>query len=153
MSSDIQQAAERFLSLMARLRNMGAITPPPQAAQISPSLMAIIDYVASAPNCGIKKIARGLKLSTPSVSVSVRQLEEAGFIGRQAHPRDKRAVQIFLTPKGRNLYEQTHRFRRQTFEQLLAGLTPKEQDALLALLEKALNDVESKNTSSSNKEH
>jgi len=148
MSTTIQQAADRFLTLMTRLRRLRAITPPPQAAQVSPSLMAIIDYVATSPNCGIKEMARGLKLSTPTVSVSVRQLEEAGFIGRQPHPRDKRAVQIFLTPRGQELYEQTYRFRRQTFEKLLSGLAPEERDALLALLEKALNDTESKNIQS-----
>jgi DNA-binding MarR family transcriptional regulator len=146
MSTSIQQAAERFLSLMVRLRRLGAEMPPPQVAQVSPSLMNLIDYVATFPNCGIKEMARGLKLSAPSVSVSVRQLEEAGFIARQPHPQDKRAVQIFLTPKGWELYEQTSRFRRERFERLLVGLTPTERDTLLALLEKALNYTESKDT-------
>ena len=145
---DIQQAADRFLSLMARLRRIGTSASPPLAAQVSPSMMALIDYVATSPNCGIKEMAQGLKLSTPTVSVGVRQLEEAGFIGRQPHPRDRRSVQIFLTPKGQELYERTYSFRRQTFERLLAGLTPEERDTLLDLLEKALNQTEDQNTHS-----
>jgi DNA-binding MarR family transcriptional regulator len=145
MATTIEQAADRLFSLMTRLRRLGATPPPPLFAQVSPSSMAIIDYVATSPNCGIKEMAQGLKLSTPTVSVGVRQLEEAGFIGRQPHPRDKRAVQIFLTPAGQDLYEQTHRFRRRTFERLLSGLTPEERDALLNLLEKALDQTETEN--------
>jgi DNA-binding MarR family transcriptional regulator len=104
--------------------------------------MAIIDFVAPSPHCGVKEIARGLKLSTPTVSVSVRQLEEAGFLERQPHPTDRRAVQLFLTPAGQELHEQTYAFRRQTFERLLSGLTPEERETLLSLLEKALDKTD-----------
>jgi DNA-binding MarR family transcriptional regulator len=104
--------------------------------------MAIVDFVATSPHCGVKEIARGLKLSTPTVSVSVRQLEEAGFLERQPHPTDRRAVQLFLTPAGQTLHEQTYAFRRQTFERLLSGLTPEEREMLLALLEKALDKTD-----------
>ena len=142
MTTSLQQSADRLFMLMTRLRQLSPTTPPPQAAQLSPTLMAIVDFVATSPHCGVKEIARGLKLSTPTVSVSVRQLEEAGFLERQPHPRDKRAVQIFLTPKGQTLYEQSHAFRRQTFERLLSGLTPEERETLLSLLEKALDKTD-----------
>jgi len=150
MSNSIQQAADRFLVLTTRLRRLRADTPPPQAAQVSPSLMVIIEYVATSPDCGVKEIAHGLKVSMPTVSVGVRQLEEAGFIGRRPHPRDKRAVQIFLTPAGQDLYERTHAFRRQMFEKLLAALPSEERDTLLYLLEKALDYAESETDSGSN---
>ncbi len=143
---NLQQAAEQLLSLMKRLRQLSPTTPPPQAAQISPSMMAIIDFVGSSPDCGVKEIARGLKLSTPTVSVSIRHLEEAGFLDRRPHPADRRAVQVFLTPKGQQLYEQTNAFQRQTFEKLLTGLTPEERQTLLALLEKAVTQTELANT-------
>ena len=142
MDASLQQTADRLLALMTRLRQFASGASPPQNAQLSPSLMAILDFVAASPHCGVKEIARGLKLSTPTVSVSVRQLEEAGFLERQPHPRDKRAVQIFLTPKGQELYEQTYAFRRQTFERLLSGLTSQERETLLSLLEKALNQAD-----------
>ncbi len=143
MDASLQQTADRLLALMTRLRQFASGTPPPKNARLSPSLMAIVDFVATSPHSGIKEIARGLKLSTPTVSVSVRQLEKAGFLKRQPHPIDGRAVQLFLTPQGQALHEQTYAFRRQTFERLLAGLTPEERETLLALLEKALNQADS----------
>lgn len=145
-TANLQQAAEQLLSLIKRLRQLSPATPPPQAAQVSPSMMSIIDFVGSSPDCGVKEIARGLKLSTPTVSVSIRHLEEAGFIDRRPHPADRRAVQIFLTPKGRELYQQTYAFRRQTFERLLSGLTPDERQTLLELLEKAITQTENFHT-------
>ncbi len=145
-TANLQQAAEQLLSLIKRLRQLSPATPPPQAAQVSPSMMSIIDFVGSSPDCGVKEIARGLKLSTPTVSVSIRHLEEAGFIDRRPHPADRRAVQIFLTPKGWELYQQTYAFRRQTFERLLSGLTPDERQTLLELLEKAITQTENFHT-------
>lgn len=146
MQNDIEQAAEQFQLLLLRLRRLGASPPPPEVAQISPSLMTLIDYVAVSPHCGIKEMAKGLNLSTPTVSVGVRQLEQAGFIDRQTHPHDKRAVQIFLTPKGQELYERTHSFRRQTFERLLAALSAEERAILIDLFEKAITSAEKKHS-------
>jgi len=127
---------------MSRMRRFAASEPPPHDARLSPSLVAIIDFVAANPECGVKEVARGLKLATPTVSINIRQLEEAGFVVRKPHPRDRRAVQLSLTPQGQALHEQTYAFRRQTFERLLAGLTPAERKNMLSLLEKALDQAQ-----------
>jgi len=87
-------------------------------------------------------MAEGLKLSTPTVSISVRQLEKAGFIERQPDPQDGRAVQLFLTPAGQELYQSTYGFRCQKFERLLTNLTTQERTTLLDLLERSIQDVE-----------
>ncbi len=142
MDADIQRSADKFIELITRMRQIAPEKAPPQAAGLSPSLMVVIDFVATSPNCGVKEIARGLKLSAPSVSVSVRHLEEEGYIHRRPHPTDKRAVQFTLTPQGQALYDKIYAFRRRKFEKLLAGLTPEERKTLLSLLEKALNQSE-----------
>jgi len=139
MSPDMEEEpSDRFITLMMRLRRLA----PEQAAQISPSAMAIIDFVASEPYCGVKDVARGLEVSAPTVSVAVRQLEDAGLIARQAHPRDRRAVQLFLTAQGQEIYDQTYLSRRKVFERLLASLTEEEQEIMLELLTKALDDYD-----------
>ena len=145
MDNDLQQAADKFLSLTRRLRRLGPKSPPPVEAQISPSLVAVVEYVAATPGCGIQEMAKGLGLSTPSVSISVRQLEKAGFITRQPDPQDGRAVQLFLTLAGEELHQRTHSFRCQKFECLLKGLTPEERNTLLDLLERAISAAENSN--------
>ena len=70
------------------------------------------------------------------------QLEEAGFLTRQTDSKDRRAVHLYLTPKGQELHNRTHEFRCKKFEQLLKDLNPLERTALLELLEKAIQNVE-----------
>lgn len=121
---------------------MGPQTAPPKEANISPSQLAYLSFSASHPGYGIQAMASGLKLSKPSVSVGISQLEEAGFLTRQPDPQDGRAVQLFLTPEGQKLHQRTLEFRCKKFECLLKDLTPQERTTLINLLEKAIQAFE-----------
>jgi len=142
MINNLEQAAEQFLNLMDRMRRVGPQTAPPREADISPSQLAFLTFLTFNPGCGIQAIASGLRLSKPTVSIGVSQLEETGFLTRQQDPQDGRAVQLFLTPEGQKLHQRTLEFRCQKFERLLAELTPKERTTLINLLEKAIKTVE-----------
>jgi len=144
MTNNLEPTAEKFMHLMDRLRRLGPGNAPPKEAKISPSQLTLITYAASNPGCGVQTMAEGLKLSTPTVSIGVRQLEDLGFITRQPDPKDGRAVHLFLTPNGQELHQRTYEFRCQKFEQLLAGLTPQERTNLLELLERAIIAAENK---------
>ncbi len=142
MANNLEQSAGKFLLLMDRLRQLGPQTAPPKEANISPSQLAFLTFSASNPGCGIQAMASGLKLSKPTVSVGVSQLEGAGFLTRQPDPQDGRAVQLYLTRKGQELHQRTHEFRCKRFERLLTDLTPQERTTLLTLLERAIQTVE-----------
>ncbi len=139
---DFDPITDRFIALMIRLRQHMPEKAPPLAAGISPTQVAILAHVAESPGCGVKEIARALGLSAPSISVSVRQLEAKELLSRQPHPRDRRAVQLFLTPEGQALHEQTTAFQREFFARLLKGLDAQEQAQLVSLLEKALGSTQ-----------
>lgn len=142
MSKNLEQSAEQFLILMDRLRQLGPQTSPPRKAKISHSQLAFITYLNSNPGCGIQSIASELKLSKPTVSIGVSQMEEAGFLTRQPDPNDGRAVQLFLTSEGQKLHQSTLEFRCKKFERLLAEITSQERATLLKILEKAILSVE-----------
>lgn len=142
MDDDLRRAADKFLNLTGRLRQLGPGAPPLEEARISPSLLPLLEYTGAHPGCGVQEMAQGLELATPTVSLGVRQLEKAGFVERQPDPQDGRAVQLFLSTAGQDLHQRTRSFRRQKFEQLLAGLTSQERTTLLELLEKALSAAE-----------
>ena len=142
MKDDQMREAEQFLFLMDRLRHLGPQGAPPKVANISPAQLSFISFINSNPGCGIQFMAAGLKISKPSVSVGVSQLEDAGFIDRQPDSKDGRAVHLYLTPAGQELNQRTHEFRSKKFERLLSGLNPQERTTLLDLLEKAVQGVE-----------
>jgi len=142
MTNSLEGAAGKFLNLMDRLRQMGPQTAPPKEANISPSHLAYLTFSASHPGCGIQAMAAGLKLSKPTVSIGVAQLEEAGFFIRKPDPQDGRAIQLYLTPKGQKLHQRTYEFRCQKFERLLEYLTSQERITLINLFEKAIQSIE-----------
>ena len=145
MEDNLEENAKRFLTLASRLRRLGSGVSPPENLQVSPSHLALIEYVAKNPNCGIQEMAEALKLSTPTVSISVRQLEKSGLMARKPHPADGRAVQLSLTPTGEDVHERAYAFQRQKFKKLLQGLTPEERILLVSLLEKSLDAAENEN--------
>ena len=143
MAEQLTHSAERFMALMERLKILSPEQPPPKQANISHTQLAMINFIAENPNCGVQRLAEGLKLSTASISVSVRQLEESGYLQRQPHPQDGRAVLLSLTPLGVDFQTLTFQFRRQMFERLLAGISEEERDELIMLLDKAVQSAES----------
>ena len=142
MTNNLEGSAGKLLNLMDRLRQIGPQTAPPKEANISPSHLAYLSFSASHPGCGIQAMARGLKLSKPTVSIGVAQLEEAGFFIRKPDPLDGRAIQLYLTPKGQELHQRTYEFRCQKFERLLEYLTTQERTTLINLFEKAIQKFE-----------
>jgi len=131
-------AADRLLALFERLRRLTFGQHPLQDSPVSIAQLTLLECIAASPGCGVQEAAQGLGLTAPTVSVSVRRMEEAGWLERQVHPQDARAVQILLTSQGQALYKQARAFQRSKMLRLLAGLTPQERVTLLMLLEKAL---------------
>jgi len=137
---------DRWISLMTRLRRLGPGLPPLEGVQVTPAQLILLDWIASSPGCRLREMADGLDLTSPTVSVGVRKLEEAGLVGRQPDPKDRRAVRLFLTAKGEALYQKVQEFRRRKARKLLAGLSPQEQETLLNLLERAISAAEESRT-------
>lgn len=135
-------AEERLLGLFDQLRRAALGQHPHEESGVTGPQLALLEWVAAWPGCGIQEMADGLRLTAPTISVGVRRLEEAGLLERQPDPADGRAVHLFLTPQGQTLRQRARTFRLSKMRQLLAALTPAEQETLLALLERAINPAE-----------
>jgi len=135
-------AEDRLLGLFARVRRLALDQNPLQESGVTMPQLALLDWIAASPGCGVREIAMGLGLTAPTVSVGVRRLETAGLLLRRPHPQDGRAIQFFLAAEGQALHEQARAFRQEKMQRLLAGLTPEQSATLLALLERAINSAE-----------
>ncbi len=66
----------------------------------------------------MKVIASRLQVHPTSVTNAVDRLEDAGLVSRSAHPDDRRALVVALTPAGRTLAERaTAALNAEVFEQ------------------------------------
>ena len=135
-------AEDRLLALFERLRKLALEQNPVEDSQVTAPQLALLDWIAAAPGCGVQEVAGGLGLTAPTVSVRVRRLEEMGLVKRRPDPQDGRAVRLFLTEQGRALQGQAKSFRRTKMRRVLAGLTVEEQGILLTLLERAIAAAE-----------
>ncbi len=133
---------DQLVGLFDRLRQLAFDQHPLTDSGVTMPQLALLDWIAASPGCGIQEMALGLGLTAPTVSVSARRLEAAGLVERRPDPQDGRAIQLLLTTQGQALHQRALAFRREKMQRLLAGLSLPERATLLSLLEQALNAAE-----------
>jgi DNA-binding MarR family transcriptional regulator len=80
----------------------------------------------------------------PSTMVTlIDELESAGLAARRRHPRDRRAWEIAITPRGRRTLERARGLALRVQDDVLGGLSAAERNRLLALLHRALDSAPS----------
>jgi len=62
-----------------------------------------IHTVSSLEAASLSTVARYLGVSSPTACANIDQLEAAGLVRRQRSERDRRAVELSLTPRGRKV--------------------------------------------------
>ena len=62
-----------------------------------------IHTVSSLQGASVSTVARYLGVSAPTVCANIDQLEDAGLVRRHRSERDRRAVELSLTPRGRKV--------------------------------------------------
>ena len=81
-------------------------------------------------------IAQKIRRTKSTTSVMADRLEKQGYIVKQVCPDDARASVICLTPKGRALKPMMMEISEKLTDDICAGLTDEEADALEKLLRK-----------------
>jgi len=93
-------------------------------------------------HCGISDLSEHLEITNAATSQLVDKLVQAGLLVRAEDPHDRRAKQVALTPKGRQLIEQGIQERYRWVEQLEANLTTDEKDKVNEALASMLRAME-----------
>jgi len=77
--------------------------PALDAQGISMGQFWSLHLVSSLRSASMSTVARHLALSAPTVCANIDQLEAAGLVSRRRSERDRREVELRLTPKGRRV--------------------------------------------------
>lgn len=77
--------------------------PTLEAEGISMGQFWALHLVSSLRSASVSSVARHLSVSAPTVCANVDQLVAAGLVTRHRSERDRRAVELSLTPKGRKV--------------------------------------------------
>jgi len=89
--------------------------------------------------CSISDISENLGVTNAAISQSLEKLVQMGLVSREENPRDRRSKQIFLTPRGEKILEESARSRHAWIREAVKKLSPEDAarvaDALRLLLE------------------
>ena len=107
----------------------------------TPAALVVIGYDMGPSNDQLRRV---LCLSHPGSVRLVDRLVSDGLVERR-EGRDRRAIALYLTERGRALREDLLRGRLAALRPLLAPLTRSEQDTLAELLHKMLSSMETTN--------
>lgn len=88
-----------------------------------------------------RELARLLRLSPPTVAVSLKPLERNGYVTRTVDERDARRNLVQLTDKGRRAVGLCGESFRAVDEQMLAGFTPAEKEQLSGFLGRMIENL------------
>jgi DNA-binding MarR family transcriptional regulator len=80
------------------------------------------------------ELADRLGIVPRSLTTVIDALEQAGLVRREIDPRNRRAIRLHLTERGRAVRDDMREARRQAAEDLFAPLTTDERKALAELL-------------------
>lgn len=104
----------------------------------TPAALVVIGYGTGPSNDQMRRV---LGLSHPGTVRLIDRLVADGLVERR-EARDKRAIALYLTKRGKALREQLLKERLASIRELLAPLTSAEQEAFAALLHKMLSSME-----------
>ncbi len=87
-------------------------------------------------NEGISQVALSAILEVQPITLlrQIDRLEKAGLIERRAHPSDRRAQQLYLTPRSQPLLRKIFHKSAERQDQLMAGLSEAEREQLVSSL-------------------
>ena len=108
---------------------------------LTPPLFALLNVLGAREGAIQQEIGQAMGID-PSTMVSlIDQLESGGLAKRRTHPKDRRAREVAITPKGRRTLEQARGLAAQVEDDVLRGLSAAERRELLALLRRALGSA------------
>ncbi|AGC68179.1 transcriptional regulator, MarR family [Thermoclostridium stercorarium subsp. stercorarium DSM 8532] len=97
--------------------------------------------IARNPNVSQNDIARSMDVSAATIAVSLKKLENKGYIRRETDEGDNRLNKIIITEKGNNVVEQSKQIFKQTNQKVFEGFTYDEKCTLFVLLQKLDNNL------------
>lgn len=136
-----KQVSQELDALMTRLERLELSRPKPDIGLSVPQL-GLLAMVWRTPGLGVRQLAERLGVTAPTVSVALRKLEQGGWLRREPDPQDKRSTHLYLSDKAQVLARKVGQFRQKRINALLSGLDAEEQQQLLALLDKAISNLE-----------
>ncbi len=101
---------------------------------LSSSQVSALLHIHSRGVCGVTSVGGDLGVSSAAASLMLERLVRQGLVERNENPDDRRAKQIVLTEKGREVLHESICAHQEWLDGLAHLMTPQEQAQVLAAL-------------------
>ncbi|HEX6584946.1 MAG TPA: MarR family transcriptional regulator [Thermoleophilaceae bacterium] len=108
---------------------------------LTPALFGLLNVIGAREGAIQQQLGSAIGIDRSTMVSLIDQLESAGLAKRRPSATDRRAREIAITPKGRRLLQRSRRMISDTEDEVLAGLTADERNALMTLLRRALESA------------
>ncbi len=82
------------------------------------------------------ELSRLTHLKPPTISITIRKMEEDGYVTRITDEKDMRQVRVYLTEKGRNHDKMVQNRINSIEERVMKDITPEEAEVVMKILER-----------------
>jgi DNA-binding MarR family transcriptional regulator len=110
-----------------------------QLLSLTHTQMHYLETINLLHNPNITELAKGLKLTKPTVKVAVDKLIEKDFLYKIQSDEDRRSAHLHLTEKGKLINQMHDYYHKRIAESFSRKLSREELDTLVGLLTKALS--------------
>ncbi len=107
---------------------------------LSLSHFEVIMFLAHSGEASMKEIAEIMHITPPSASALVDTLVEKKLVKRTPSEEDRRTIHIYLNPEAHKLMISVHKKKVAVFKKLLSKLNGEDQENLIRILNKLINN-------------
>lgn len=94
--------------------------------EIHPKQVPLLCILEEKEGVSQKEISQKLNISPPTVAVSIKRLEKAGFVERRADEKDQRMSRIYLTAEGKEIIRKSRLCIEENEKILFKGFSESE---------------------------
>jgi DNA-binding MarR family transcriptional regulator len=112
-----------------------------ESVGLTPALFGLLNVLGGRQGAIQQELGAAMGIDPSTMVALIDELERAGLAQRRAHPTDRRAREVTITPKGRRVLKRARGMAAQVEDEVLRGLSAAERRELLTLLRRALQSA------------
>ncbi|MCG7210177.1 MarR family winged helix-turn-helix transcriptional regulator [Streptomyces arenae] len=128
---DPSVGAHEIAGAVEHLVSLWSVAAQEAPVRLSLHQLRALWALETAPETNLTGLADRLDIGLPTASRLCDRLEAAGMLERTPHPRNRRELQLTLTPHGRRVLDDVARRRNLALTEVLAAMAPAERSALV----------------------
>jgi len=105
------------------------------------SVRLILRVLGHADGCSQLDLVQKTHLKAPTVSVTLKKLEDEGMVVRRQDEMDLRVIRVYLSPKGQEHHALVHERLHSIDRLVMQGFNEEETAQLLQFLERMRNNI------------